>query len=742
MCAMTTGGFRDIQPVEPDLVNSVMQSAALLATILVAHAESQTRLQICRALQDEGYKVLEGVASTDTLSALDAHIPDLLIVGFPGSDAITFLQSIHHHPVRAAVALLALDMGGEAVPLLEAGADDVLAMPLNTQGLRLKVHSLLRMKVAERTARELVSRRSRDQQSLQRASQRLAACRRLSDVLTVTAEVLRANLGFDRVSIALYEQDTYTLRYAVSTDSQGRVYSPQDTPVAVVLSPGSQMLELPAYQSLFVDRQETYYIPDTGGRAPAYFRPFLDGPVGETLLVALRVGDQDVGLVTVDNLLSGRKFGPEDAGLLLTLGRQVALAIERARLADELEARAREAEVLAQVGATLSSVLEPAQLYDLVLEQAAKTLPFDMAAVLLYRDGWATVAASWGDPGVPADTRLWPLGEPMKSWLPEDNRPPVYIRDTDANIGWLDQEPWLAPHQLRSLISVPISAEGKVVGTFVIAGFAANFYSQRQVGLAAAFGDRIGQALRNANLYVAERERARASEELMQLRTSFVESVSHELRTPLTAILGYAEILQAHWNGSTDESRLEWVEKIAAAASRQQRLVEDLLLLTRVEGGEVGPRIERVHLKTIAQRAAEEVQASYRGQRIDLVGSEHLAVLADPGRALQIVTNLMDNAAKYSPEGSPIIVWWGPEDNTGSLRVLDRGPGVPSNGRDHLFTRFGRVPGSRMRAGRVGTGLGLYLGKGLATAMGGELDLESTGSEGSTFRLRLPLARD
>jgi signal transduction histidine kinase len=103
---------------------------------------------------------------------------------------------------------------------------------------------------------------------------------------------------------------------------------------------------------------------------------------------------------------------------------------------------------------------------------------------------------------------------------------------------------------------------------------------------------------------------------------------------------------------------------------------------------------------------------------------------------------MMDNAAKYSPEGSPIIVWWGPEDDNGSLRVLDRGPGVPPHGRELLFSRFGRVPGSRMRAGRVGTGLGLYLGRGLAKAMGGDLDLESTGGEGSTFRLRLPLARD
>ena len=76
------------------------------------------------------------------------------------------------------------------------------------------------------------------------------------------------------------------------------------------------------------------------------------------------------------------------------------------------------------------------------------------------------------------------------------------------------------------------------------------------------------------------------------------------------------------------------------------------------------------------------------------------------------------------------------------IRVHDRGPGIPIGGRDVLFTRFGRVPGSRTRAGRVGTGLGLYLGRQLAEAMGGDLDLERSGADGSVFRLRLPLVQD
>ena len=115
-------------------------------------------------------------------------------------------------------------------------------------------------------------------------------------------------------------------------------------------------------------------------------------------------------------------------------------------------------------------------------------------------------------------------------------------------------------------------------------------------------------------------------------------------------------------------------------------------------------------------------------------------MLADPGRAIRVLVNLLDNAAKHSPAGCPIVAGCSVEHGMGVVRVRDYGPGIPEVGRDRLFTRFGRVAGSRTRAGHVGTGLGLYLSRRSAEAMGGDLDLESTGPEGSTFRLRLKAA--
>ncbi|HEY8287318.1 MAG TPA: ATP-binding protein [Chloroflexota bacterium] len=718
-------------------------SARASADILVAHANSALRLQITHVLTGDGFVVREAANVQDALASMDLALPDLLILaGQPVSDDPALLGALRAHPVRAAMAMLALDSGGEQASLLDAGADDVLPLPFSPQSLRVKVQALLRLKLAERTARELVSRHTRDQQSLQRASQRLVASRSLSEVLTVAAEVVRANLGYDRVSIALHDEESQTLHHVIGTDDQGRVFRPQETPISVSLRPGSALRDLPAYQALFEQGQETYYIPDTAGRAPAYFRPYLDGPVRESLLVGLRAGERVAGLITVDNLLSGRPFGPESEGLLVTLARQIALAIERARLAEELERRAREAEALAQVGVALTSALQPAEVYDLILRQAAVSLAPDLAAIVLYHDHDVVLEGMWGEPDLPPGTIIRPLEHGRCAWLPTEPGPATQIRDTLLYPGWFDYPPWVDRYRVRSLIAVPLLADGTVLGSFVVASFTPERFTGPQVGLATAFAERASLALRNARLRIAEQDRIRATEEFARLQNDFVESVSHELRTPLTSIIGYAEMLQAHWGSAEDGQRLDWVRKIVVSAGRQKRLVEDLLLISRIEAGALAPRIERVSLMDIARSAGDEVQGSYTGQRVDVAGPEHLAVLADPGRALQVVTNLIDNAAKYSPEGSPIIVWWCVEDDWGVLRVVDRGPGIPADARGQLFTRFGRVPGSRIRAGRVGTGLGLFLGRSLVQAMGGELDVESSSSEGSTFRLRLPLARD
>jgi len=216
--------------------------------------------------------------------------------------------------------------------------------------------------------------------------------------------------------------------------------------------------------------------------------------------------------------------------------------------------------------------------------------------------------------------------------------------------------------------------------------------------------------------------------------------VSHELRTPLTAIIGYGELLQAHWPRLDEAARLDHINRMVLSASRQQRMVEDLLLLSRLEAGALVPTVAPVDIASLVERAADEVCTSYRGQRIDLDGPADLQALTDGERTVQILVNLLDNAAKYSSEGSAIQVCWVQEDTRAVVRVCDQGAGISAQGREQLFKRFGRAAGSRTRAGRVGTGLGLFLSRSLVQAMHGTLELESTSPSGSVFCLTLPIA--
>jgi signal transduction histidine kinase len=288
------------------------------------------------------------------------------------------------------------------------------------------------------------------------------------------------------------------------------------------------------------------------------------------------------------------------------------------------------------------------------------------------------------------------------------------------------------------VIGVPLYIEGEAVGALQISSPSPQRYDARHLEVAEAFGARIVQALHNAHRYAEEEMRAREAEEFALLQSDFLGAVSHELLSPITATQGLAQLLRKQWPAMDDGHRDRLLEGIASAASRQHRLVEDLLTVSRAEAE--GFRCERAPfaLRPVLERAVAEVQDRYPGQRVELQGSDAVVAEGDAGRTQQILVNLLDNAAKYSPEGSPVAVSWGLEDGWVVVRVRDHGLGIPEEGREQLFTRFGRLAGSTARPRYSRTGLGLYLSRMLAQAMRGELDLESTGPHGSTFRFLLP----
>jgi len=237
---------------------------------------------------------------------------------------------------------------------------------------------------------------------------------------------------------------------------------------------------------------------------------------------------------------------------------------------------------------------------------------------------------------------------------------------------------------------------------------------------------------------------ARHSEERMR---RFVADASHELRTPLTTIRGFAELYR-QGAVTTPQQTAEVVQRIENEASRMGLLVEDLLLLARLDR-ERPLKLTPVELRVLASEAVEAARVVAPDRQITLVtapGSGHLVVRGDDARLRQVIGNLVTNALTHTPAGTPVIVRLASEPDEGDtgmavLEVHDRGPGLSPEQQERVFERFYRADRARTRRsdGTVSTGLGLAIVAALVAAHEGVVEVDSQPGVGATFRVRLPL---
>jgi signal transduction histidine kinase len=225
-------------------------------------------------------------------------------------------------------------------------------------------------------------------------------------------------------------------------------------------------------------------------------------------------------------------------------------------------------------------------------------------------------------------------------------------------------------------------------------------------------------------------------EGLFGAQRRFIADISHELRTPLTTIRGNLDLIRRM--GADDVS----LDAIQSEAERMRRLVGDLMLLARVDAGELPIRHERVDLDTLLLEIYRQARTLAAGRVEVTLGEEDQAcVVGDPDRLRQLLLNLVDNAIKYTPRGGRVTLGLYREDARAVVRVSDTGAGIPESELPHVFERFYRVDKARARSGGPGgAGLGLSIARWIAQAHGGELSVASEVGAGSTFSLSLPIA--
>jgi two-component system OmpR family sensor kinase len=219
----------------------------------------------------------------------------------------------------------------------------------------------------------------------------------------------------------------------------------------------------------------------------------------------------------------------------------------------------------------------------------------------------------------------------------------------------------------------------------------------------------------------------------------FVADAAHELRTPLTSLRGYAELHRAGALNN-DETLANAMRRIDSESRRMQRLVEDMLLLARLDE-ERGDEHVPVDLMPIIEEAIDAAQTIDPERPFTRNLPAHAVVSGDPIRYRQIFDNLLTNARIHTPAGTPVSVSAVTDASSVTIQVADRGPGIPIEDQERVFERFWRADPSRSRA-TGGTGLGLAIVASLVRANNGEISLQSAANQGATFTIRLPLAAD
>jgi signal transduction histidine kinase len=249
-------------------------------------------------------------------------------------------------------------------------------------------------------------------------------------------------------------------------------------------------------------------------------------------------------------------------------------------------------------------------------------------------------------------------------------------------------------------------------------------------------------AAEQARLVQGEQALIRQLQESDRLKRDLLATVSHELKTPLTVILGTLGTLSRRGAALDPAERREFVDMAVRQGSRLKELIEQLLLAARFEQTNRQPAEQPVvDAATVARDALAVARVAHPGRELVLHAREVLAVRAVPEAVLQVLGNLLDNAAKYSPDHTPVRLEVSRCGPMAVLAVEDTGPGVPPADRDRIFERFTQLDsGATRRAG--GVGLGLYIARQLANAQGGELAVAdpTLPGQGARFELRIPLA--
>jgi signal transduction histidine kinase len=426
--------------------------------------------------------------------------------------------------------------------------------------------------------------------------------------------------------------------------------------------------------------------------------------------------------------------------LVNRLARETAVAQDRASeaeaLRDQLGHRVDLLDAANRCARALGSSLEIEEAFRAFIRELRGLIPFDRTAIILADDGVARVIAA---AGAAAET-VFPPGSRrpvLGSLLNEVTARGQVVYRKDMTDQQYPEEAEFVSLGLRCRLAAPLFVGPRSVGMISLVRVEPDSFTDDEVEFVALLGRFLGSTVQNIRAYEAERATVEELRRLSALRADFVSLVSHELRSPMAAVIGSAKTLHERWRELTPDQRESFLALIDHETNRLAELVSDVLDTSRIESGSFSYSFADVDIGELVHESAAAAESGQDEVKISSNVHRPLpAVRGDRERLRQVLTNLLDNAVKYSPAGGEVEVEALAENGRIHVEVRDRGPGVDPEHQLLIFEKFGRVSGEHAKPG---TGLGLFIARSIAQAHGGSLEVHPRPGTGAVFTLAIPV---
>jgi len=466
--------------------------------------------------------------------------------------------------------------------------------------------------------------------------------------------------------------------------------------------------------------------------------------------VPLLRGEELIGMI---NLVRKevKPFTDKQIELVTTFADQAVIAIENARLFDELRARTAELarsvdelKTLSEVGQAVSSTLDLRTVLTTIVARAVELAGADCGIIYRYRKatGEFRLDTSYGLPDdVAAAIRGVRIreAETIAIGRAVRERAPIEI----ANVAEAPNFPVrniLYAAGYRSAMIVPLVGQDRVFGALAIQRKTPGTFPEGTVRLMQTFASQSALAIQNARLFREIEEQGHQLAVASQHKSQFLANMSHELRTPLNAVLGYAELLVDGIYGALPEKARGVLERIQTNGKHLLQLINDVLDLSKIEAGQLTLALDDYALPAVVQAVLAATESLARGKGLALRASvaEGLPIgRGDERRLTQVLLNIVGNAIKFTDAGSVEIAAKA-ADGFFEIAVKDTGPGIAPADQARIFEEFQQIDSTSTRQ-KGGSGLGLAISKRIVEMHGGRISVESAPGKGSTFRIVLPV---